>query len=108
MMPALDRKKIQLQVIDALAKTAAGNAAGIDIEVRLTNSGTGLKLVVREWLGCASDGTQDWKPHTIELPAHDAALAQRMAVSFASGILAMAAYRKMARIRAQMKTTEKT
>lgn len=103
MMPATDSEKTQKQVVAALAKTAAGNAAGIDIEVRLTDSGTGLELVVHEWLGCASDGTQDWKPHTIELPAHDAAHAQRKAVNFASGILAMAAFRKMARVRAKLR-----
>lgn len=102
MMPALDRKKIQLQVIDALSKTAAGNAAGIDIEVRLTNRGTGLELDVREWMGCAGDDMQDWKCHVLELPAYDGVLAQRMAVSFASGILAMAAFRKMARMRAHI------
>lgn len=102
-MSATDCEKTLKQVIAAISKTAAGNAAGIDIEVRLTNSGTGLKLVVREWVGCTSEGTQDWKTHIIELPADDATHAQRKAVSFASGILAMAAFRKMARMREKLR-----
>lgn len=100
MIPAKDREIVRQQVMTALERTAAGSSKALDTEVCLTSRGTGLQLRIRE----RHDGMN--KPgreiHIIDLPTEDTAYAQRKAVSFASGILAMAAFRKMARIRAQI------